>query len=143
MVYNEVVINDKLNHVEYNDMLPIVPMRELVFKENHNLKRFFLNFFKTNYNVTNLMENSRFDESNKYQNLKDQKTYNLLDLKKRTKFLKLEEEEFLYMKDELPMYEIIEEKRERLHSDQFEDSIDFHHYFEKTITVDNLQLEQY
>jgi len=89
------------------------------------------------------MENSRFDESNKYQNLKDQKTYNLLDLKKRTKFLKLEEEEFLYMKDELPMYEIIEEKRERLHSDQFEDSIDFHHYFEKTITVDNLQLEQY
>jgi len=83
MVYNEVVINDKLNHVEYNDMLPIVPMRELVFKENHNLKRFFLNFFKTNYNVTNLMENSRFDESNKYQNLKDQKTYNLLDLKKK------------------------------------------------------------
>jgi len=45
MVYNEVVINDELNHVEYNDMLPIVPMRELVFKENHNLKRFFFKFF--------------------------------------------------------------------------------------------------
>jgi len=148
MVYNEFLIANKLNYIQYEDQISLIPRQEVLFKEHNNLSNFFYNFLKTNYDINlddiekekveeeNIEED--YKELNKYlindyiinQNLKNIKTYNIFNDKERAYHIKLEEKVLLDLKD-TEIFKMIDKKQESLKMDIIENDSDVEFYWKK------------